>query len=358
MKALGKLKKERGLWLYDAPEPKMGPKDLLIRTVKTAICGTDVHIYQWDAWAQKTIPVPLTIGHEFAGIVAAVGDDVEGFKVGDRVSGEGHHVCSHCYNCRSGKQHLCSHTLGLGIHMSGCFAERFTLPASNAIHIPDDISDDVASFFDPLGNAVHTTLSFDLVGEDVLITGAGPIGIMAIAIAKKAGAKNVVITEYNPYRIALAQSMGPTKVVDLNQEKLEDAMKDLGIAEGFGVGLEMSGHGGALNQMIDALRPGGNIALLGIIPDGAGIDWTKVIFKGLFLKGIYGREMYGTWYKMIGMLQSGLDVSTIATHHYSADDFTDGFELACAGKSGKVILDWGVKTTKKALKSEQLAATH
>lgn len=352
MRALGKLKKERGLWMYDAPMPTMGPFDLLIRPIKTAICGTDVHIYQWDAWSQKTIPVPITIGHEFVGIVEKVGDQVKGFKVGDRVSGEGHQVCGQCTNCRSGKQHLCSKTKGLGIQIHGCFADYFTIPATNAILVPEDISDDVASFFDPLGNAVHTALSFDLVGEDVLITGAGPIGIMAIAIARHAGAKRIVITEVNPYRIALAQKMNPTRIVDLTKETLPDAMKELGINDGFGVGLEMSGHPSALHQMIDALIPGGKIALLGILPDGGGIDWTKVIFKGLFLKGIYGREMYNTWHKMINMLQSGLDVSSVATHQFSVDDFKEGFELACQGKSGKVILDWGLKTGSKQAKKE------
>lgn len=344
MRALGKLKKEKGLWMYDAPMPTMGPHDLLIRPTKTAICGTDVHIYEWDAWAQKTIPVPVTIGHEFVGIVEKVGDQVEGFKVGDRVSGEGHQVCERCINCRSDKKHLCTKTKGLGIQINGCFADYFTMPATNAIIVPKDISDDTASFFDPLGNAVHTTLSFDLVGEDVLITGAGPIGIMAIAIARKAGAKRIVITEVNPYRIALAQQMNPTRIVDLTKETLPNAMKELGITDGFGIGLEMSGHPAALNDIIGALTPGGKIALLGIIADGSGIDWTKVIFKGIFLKGIYGREMYRTWDKMINLLQSGLDVSPVATHHFSVEDFQEGFDLACQGKSGKVILDWGIET--------------
>lgn len=357
MKALGKLKRERGLWMYDAPEPVIGTHDLLIRPIKTAICGTDVHIYEWDAWAQKTVPVPITTGHEFVGIVEDMGSLVTGFNVGDRVSGECHLVCGQCFNCRTGKAHLCPNTKGFGYQTTGCFSEYFSIPASNAIHVPDDITDDVASFLDPLGNAVHTTLSFNLVGKDVLITGAGPIGIMAIAIAKKAGAKRVVITEMNPYRIALAKKMNPTKVVDLTKQSLPEAMKELGITDGFQVGLEMSGNAKALSQMIDAVSLGAEIALLGIIPDGSGVDWTKVIFKGLFLKGIYGREMYATWHQVINLLQSGLDVSAIATHTVAVDDFQEGFELACQGKSGKVIIDWGVSPKKRTQAEEPELAT-
>ncbi|HCJ83436.1 MAG: L-threonine 3-dehydrogenase [Chlamydiae bacterium GWC2_50_10] len=340
MKALGKLKKEKGLWLYEAPMPSPGPHDLLIRVQQTGICGTDIHIYEWDAWAQKTIPVPMTVGHEFVGIVEKVGTEVKNFQPGDRVSGEGHLVCGACRNCRAGRRHLCSRTIGVGVHTTGCFADYFVIQASNAIRVPKEISDTVAAIFDPLGNAVHTALSFDLVGEDVLITGAGPIGIMAIAIALHAGARRVVITELNPYRLALAAKMHPTRAVDLTKEDLPSVMKELGIAEGFGVGLEMSGHPAGLQQMIDAMRPGGKIALLGILPDGAGIDWTKVIFKGLVMKGIYGREMYETWYKMLSMLQSGLDISAVATHHFPAGEFQQGFDLVRQGKSGKVILDW------------------
>ncbi len=340
MRALAKLKSEQGLWMTKAEAPKMGPNDLLIRPIKTAICGTDIHIYEWDAWAQKTIPVPLIIGHEFVGIVEKVGAHVVGFKEGDRVSGEGHHICTRCINCRSSKHHLCVTQKGLGINISGCFSELFVLAASNAIHLPDTIPDDIAAFLDPLGNAVHTALSFDITAEDVLITGAGPIGIMAAAIARHAGARRVVMTELNDYRIALARTVKPDRIVNLKKEKLEDVMVELGIKDGFAVGLEMSGNVGALNQMLDAVAPGGKIALLGILPDGGGINWTKVIFKGLFLKGIYGREMYTTWHKMINMLQSGLDVTSVATHVIPVAKFQEGFDLMRRGESGKVILDW------------------
>jgi threonine 3-dehydrogenase len=340
MKALGKLKKEPGIWLYDAPMPKMGANDLLIKLRKTAICGTDVHIYNWDEWAQATIPVPMTVGHEFVGTVEDIGSEVKGFKRGDRVSGEGHITCGTCRNCRAGKRHLCRNTLGVGVNRTGCFAEYVVIPAENALIVPDEIPDEVAAFFDPLGNAVHTALSFDLVGEDVLITGAGPIGIMAAAVARHAGARHVVITDMNEYRLKLAQKVGITRAVNVNHTRLEDVMKELRMTEGFDVGLEMSGSGAALSQMIDAMNHGGKIALLGILPASAPIDWTKVIFKSLFLKGIYGREMFETWYKMISMLQSGLDVTPIITHLFSVDEFQKGFDVMREGKSGKVILDW------------------
>ncbi len=340
MKALGKLKKEPGIWLYDAPMPKIGNTDLLVKIRKTAICGTDVHIYNWDEWAQNTIPVPMTVGHEFVGEVAACGSDVKGFKPGDRVSGEGHLVCGICRNCRAGMRHLCRSTLGIGVHKTGCFAEYLSIPADNVLLVPDNIPDDIAAFFDPLGNAVHTALSFDLVGEDVLITGAGPIGVMAAAIARHAGAKHVVITDVNTYRLDLAKKMGVSKAINVQHESLENAMEELGITEGFGVGLEMSGSTLALNQMIDAMSHGGKIALLGILPINAGIDWTKVIFKSLLLKGIYGREMFETWYKMMSMLQSGLDVSAVVTHKFPIEDFQKGFDVMREGKSGKVILSW------------------
>lgn len=353
MRALGKLKAEKGLWMYDAPMPTIGPRDLLIRPLQTAICGTDIHIFEWDAWAQKNVPVPLTIGHEFIGIIEDMGDQVEGFKIGDRVSGEGHFVCGNCVNCRTGKQHICLHTRGMGYHVTGCFSDYFAFPASNAIHVPEDIPDHIAACFDPLGNSVHTALSFDLVGEDVLITGAGPVGLFGAAIAKHAGARNVVITEFNPFRLALAKKVNATRVVDLNNETIQDAMKDLNITDGFGVGLEMSGHPTALNHMVDAMTPGGKMALLGIIPDGAGIDWTKVVFKGLFLKGIYGREMYATWRKMIHMLQSGLDVSPVITHKVSADNFQEGFDLIRAGKAGKIVLEWSTRERSSSALSEE-----
>jgi len=340
MKALGKLKKEMGIWLYDAAMPTIGHNDLLVKIKKTAICGSDIHIYNWDEWAQKTIPVPMTTGHEFVGIIEAIGSEVTGFKVGDRISGEGHITCGHCRNCRAGKRHLCRNTMGLGVNRTGCFAEYLSIPASNAVAIPSNISDDEAAILDPLGNATHATLSFDLVGEDVLITGAGPIGIMSAAIAKHVGAHNIVITDLNEYRLDLAKQMGATRAVNITKEKLEDVMKDLGIAEGFDVGLEMSGNISAFNQMIDLMDNGDKIALLGILPNHAAIEWSKVIFKGLHLKGIYGREMFETWYKMISMLQSGLNVRPIITHHFKVDDFQKGFDVMRSGKSGKVILDW------------------
>lgn len=340
MRALGKLKRETGLWMYDAPMPEYGPNDLLIKIKKTAICGTDIHIYQWDKWAQDTIPVPMTVGHEFVGIVEKVGSAVSGFKPGDRVSGEGHLICGQCRNCRAGKLHLCRNTLGVGVNRTGCFAEYLVIPATNAFPVPPEISDDIASFLDPLGNAVHTALSFDLVGEDVLITGAGPIGIMATAIARHVGARHVVITDINDYRLGLAQKMGATRAVNVTRTNLKDVMKELKMAEGFDVGLEMSGSPAAFQTMIDTMNHGGKIALLGIIPDGTSIAWTKVIFKSLFLKGIYGREMFETWYKMASMLQSGLDVKPVITHTFAANDFQKGFDVMLAGQSGKVILDW------------------
>jgi threonine 3-dehydrogenase len=340
MKAIGKLKKEPGLWMYDAPMPKIGPNDLLIRIQKTAICGTDLHIYQWDKWAQETIPVPMTVGHEFYGIVEKVGSEVNNFKPGDRVSGEGHLVCGVCRNCRAGRRHLCRSTLGVGVQRTGCFAEYLSLPASNAVLLPDDVSDDIASFLDPLGNAVHTALSFDLAGEDVLITGAGPIGIMAAAIARHVGARHVVITDINDYRLKLAEKMGVTRAVNVTRESLFDVMDELGMTEGFDVGCEMSGSPSAFQNMIDAMIHGGKIGLLGILPDGAPAAWTKVIFKSLLLKGIYGREMFETWHKMISMIQSGLDVSSVITHTFKAKDFQEAFEIMLLGQSGKVILDW------------------
>jgi threonine 3-dehydrogenase len=343
MKALVKTKREPGLEMQDVPVPTIGPNDVLIRVHKSAICGTDMHIWNWDAWSQRTIPVPMHVGHEYVGIIEKVGNEVEGYKVGDRVSGEGHIVCGHCRNCRAGKRHLCPNTQGVGVNRPGSFAEYLSLPACNLFKVPEGISDELASIFDPYGNATHTALSFDMVGEDVLITGAGPIGIMAAAIAKYVGARNVVITDVNSYRLDLARKLGATRAVDVSREKLGDVMRELGMTEGFDVGLEMSGNASAFRDMVASMANGGRIALLGILPDDAGIDWSKVIFKGLFLKGIYGREMFETWYKMAAMIQGGLNIAPVITHRFAIDDFRLGFEAMGSGQSGKVILDWGVK---------------
>ena len=340
MKALGKLIKEPGIWMYDAPMPELGHNDLLVKIKKTAICGTDIHIYNWDEWAQNTIPVPMTTGHEFVGIVEAVGSEVEGFKPGDRVSGEGHVTCGYCRNCRAGKRHLCRNTKGIGVNRTGCFGQYLSIPAFNAFLLPDDVTDDEAAILDPLGNATHAALSFDLVGEDVLITGAGPVGIMASAIARHVGARFVVITDVNEYRLELARKMGATRAVNVAKENLTDVMSELGMKEGFDVGLEMSGNPKAFAQMIDLMEHGGRISLLGLLPDHVGIEWSKFIFKGLFLKGIYGREMFETWYKMASMLQSGLNVDPIITHHFNVDDYQEAFEVMRSGQAGKVILDW------------------
>jgi threonine 3-dehydrogenase len=340
MKSLSKLKAEKGIWMSDTPQPETGHNDIKIKIKKTAICGTDVHIYNWDDWAKKTIPVPMVVGHEYVGEIVEVGMDVRGFSIGDRVSGEGHITCGHCRNCRGGKVHLCRNTTGVGVDREGAFAEYLVIPAYNAFKIPDDISDDLASIFDPFGNAVHTALSFDLVGEDVLITGAGPIGIMAAAIAKHVGARHVVITDLNEYRLDLARKMGVTRAVNAGTENLQDVMKDLGMTEGFDVGMEMSGVPVAFRDMLSTMNNGGKIALLGIPPSDMAVDWNQVIFKGLTIKGIYGREMFETWYKMASLIQSGLDLNPIITHHYSIDDFQAGFDMMCSGQSGKVILDW------------------
>lgn len=340
MKALAKLKAEEGIWMTDAPVPEVGHNDLLIKIRKTAICGTDVHIYNWDEWSQKTIPVPMVVGHEYVGEVVGIGQEVKGFSIGDRVSGEGHITCGHCRNCRGGRTHLCRNTVGVGVNRPGCFAEYLVIPAFNAFKIPDNISDDLASIFDPFGNAVHTALSFDLVGEDVLVSGAGPIGIMAAAVAKHVGARNVVITDVNEYRLELARKMGVTRAVNVANENLNDVMNELGMTEGFDVGLEMSGAPAAFHAMLDTMNHGGRIALLGIPPSQMAIDWNKVIFKGLFIKGIYGREMFETWYKMAALIQSGLDLTPLITHHYSIDDFQKGFDAMRSGQSGKVILEW------------------
>ena len=341
MKALVKAERAEGITIVrDAPIPEPGVHDVRIKIRKTAICGTDVHIYNWDAWSQKTIPVPMIVGHEYVGVVERVGAEVEAFKPGDRVSGEGHVTCGFCRNCRAGRRHLCRHTVGVGVNRAGAFAEYLVIPAVNVYKIPDDISDDVASILDPFGNATHTALSFDLVGEDVLITGAGPIGCMAAAIARHVGARFIVVTDVNDYRLELARRMGATRTVNIAREDLREVMEGLGMKEGFDVGLEMSGNGPALRQLLEAMNHGGRVALLGIPAGEVAIDWSHVIFKGLQLKGIYGREMFETWYKMVAMLQSGLDISPVITHHFLAEQFEAAFTTLLSGKSGKVILDW------------------
>lgn len=340
MKALVKKYSQPGIWMDEVPVPEYGPNDVLIKILSTSICGTDIHIYNWDEWAQRTIPVPMVIGHEYVGVVEAFGENVHDVKVGEIVSGEGHLVCGQCRHCRAGRGHLCPNTKGVGVNRPGCFAEYLVIPVTNIWHCDPKIPREILSIFDPLGNAVHTALSFDLLGEDVLITGAGPIGIMAAAIVKHAGARNIVITDMNPYRLDLAKKMGVTKAVDVTKEKLSDVIKELGMVGGFDVGLEMSGSPQAFNDMIDAMYTGGNIALLGILPSNSGIDWTKVIFKGLTIRGIYGRIMFETWYKMQAMIQSGLDVTPIITHKFKIDDYLEGFELMKSGNSGKVILSW------------------
>jgi threonine 3-dehydrogenase len=341
MKSLAKLKKEPGIWLYDAPMPIVGPNDVLIKIKKTAICGTDIHIYNWDGWAEKTIPVPMVIGHEFVGQIAAFGDEVKGFKIGDRVSGEGHISCGFCRSCRAGKRHLCRKNIGVGVTRPGCFAEYLVIPAVNACLIPEEVSDDLAAIMDPLGNATHTALSFDLVGEDVLVTGAGPIGIMSAAIAKHVGARNVVITDLNEDRLELARKLNPKlNCLNPNKETLSNMMQKLNMKEGFDVGFEMSGDPGAFNEMLQVMNHAGKIAMLGFLPPSTNVDWSQIIMRGLIIKGIYGREMFETWYKMIAMLQSGLDVKAIITHRFPVEKFQEGFDLMRTGKSGKVILEW------------------
>jgi threonine 3-dehydrogenase len=327
MKALVKAKPEVGLWMENVPVPEVGPNDVLIRVKKSAICGTDVHIWNWDQWAQKTIPVPMVVGHEFSGEIAEIGSAVTRYHVGERVSGEGHIVCGKCRNCRAGRGHLCRNTLGVGVNRPGSFGEFVCIPESNVVPIPDDISDEIAA-------------TFDLVGEDVLVTGAGPIGIMGALVAKRSGARKVVITDINPHRLELARKLGIDHVVDASKENLADVMKVIGMTEGFDVGLEMSGAAPAFRDMIDKMNNGGKIAILGIAPAGFEIDWNKVIFKMLNLKGIYGREMFETWYKMIAFVQGGLDLAPIITHRIGIDDFRDGFEAMRSGNSGKVVMDW------------------
>jgi threonine 3-dehydrogenase len=340
MKALVKKESAPGLWMQDVPVPEISDNDVLIKIKKSSICGTDVHIYKWDAWAQKNVPIGTTVGHEFMGVVAKIGSNVKGIKVGDRVSGEGHIVCGTCINCRKGFKHLCPNTIGVGVKRNGSFAEFLSIPAENVFPVPPQIEDDIAAIFDPYGNAVHTALSFPLTGEDVLITGAGPIGIMAAAIAKQAGARNVVITDMNEYRLNLAQKLGAKTVVNVANTSLADVMKEQGINEGFTVGLEMSGSPVAFNSMLVNTQPGAKIALLGILPPKTEIDWDLVIFKMLNIKGIYGREIFKTWYQMVHLIEGGLDLNPLITHHYSIDDFEKGFQAMLSGNCGKVILNW------------------
>lgn len=340
MKALAKLHREPGIWATEVEMPEVGPNDLLIQIKKTAICGTDIHIFKWDEWSQKTVPVPMVVGHEYMGVVVGMGSEVRGFTKGDRVSGEGHITCGYCRNCRAGRVHLCRNTIGVGVNRQGSFAEYLSIPAFNAFKLPANIPDNIAAIFDPFGNAVHTALSFDLVGEDVLITGAGPIGIMAAAVARHVGARHVVVTDVNPFRLELAKKMGATRVVDVSKENLTDVMQELGMSEGFDVGLEMSGVPSAVTSMFDAMNHGGKVAMLGIPPPNMNVDWSKVIFKGLVIKGIYGREMFETWYKMASLIQSGLDLTPMITHEMPMKDFQTGFEIMASGQSGKVVLDW------------------
>jgi threonine 3-dehydrogenase len=340
VKAISKSKSEPGLWLEDVPEPKPGINDVLIRVDRTSICGTDLHIWRWDDWARKTIPVPMVVGHEFAGVVVEVGSNVADFGPGDVVSGEGHLVCGRCRNCLAGRRHLCARTLGIGVNRPGAYAEYLVLPMTNIWRHEDSINREIASIFDPFGNAVHTALSFAVLGEDILITGAGPIGIMAAAVVRHAGARYVVITDVNPYRLELARRIGVTRALDVRSESIAAVQQELGMKEGFDVGLEMSGSPSAFRDMLDNMAHGGRIAMLGIPDQEMAIDWNKVIFNMLTIKGIYGREMYETWYKMTVMLQGGLDINPIITHRFHYTEFEKAFEVMLSGNAGKVILDW------------------
>jgi len=340
MRALVKAHAEPGLWVQAVPEPEVGINDVLIRVDRAGICGTDLHIHDWDAWAQRTIPVGLVIGHEFVGDVVAVGSNVTGFTPGDLVSGEGHLVCGRCRNCMAGRRHLCAHTEGIGVSRTGAFAEYIVLPMTNVWHHNPDIDRDVASIFDPFGNATHTALAFPVLGEDILITGAGPIGIMAAAVVRHAGARHVVITDVNPHRLELARLMGVTRALDVRTEQIAAVQGELGMEEGFDIGLEMSGQAAALRDMIANMAHGGRIALLGIPPEEFAIDWNAVVFNMLTIKGIYGREMYETWYAMSVMVQSGLDISPVITHHFGFEDHDTAFATAAGGEAGKVILHW------------------
>jgi threonine 3-dehydrogenase len=340
VKALVKARPEPGLWLDDVDVPTPGPGDVLIRVRKTSICGTDLHIHRWDAWAQATIPVPMVVGHEFMGEIVDVGAGVAGFEPGQRVAGEGHITCGHCRNCRGGRREFCHNHISVGVTRQGAFAEFVSIPAQNVFVVPAHIDDDVAAVLDPLGNATHTSLRYDVVGEDVLITGAGPIGAMAVAIVRHIGARNIVVTDVNRFRLGIAAKLGATRVVDVSYEQLTPVMSELGMTEGFDVGLEMSGSESAFNQMLDAMNHGGRIAVLGIPPGPMTLDVNDVIFKGLEIQGIYGRRIFETWYKMAAMLQSGLDVSAVVTHQLPADRFEEAFDIVDSGECGKVILDW------------------
>lgn len=340
MKALVKTEAAPGLTLIDVPEPTLGRREVLIKVERTGICGTDLHIYNWDEWAAATIPVPLTVGHEFVGRIVELGPDVDYLKIGDRVSGEGHVICGRCRNCLAGRRHFCKDTKGVGVNYPGAFAEFLALPATNVWKLATEISDEVASILDPFGNATHTALTFPLLGEDVLITGAGPIGCMAAAIAKHAGARHVVVTDLNPGRLELAKALGATRTVDVSKEKIKDIQNELRMTEGFDVGLEMSGNGRAFIDLIDSMRTGGQIALLGIPESGTMIDWNKVIFKSLTIQGIYGRKMYDTWYQMTSMIQSGLNIAPVITHQFHYTDFEKGFTAMKEGSCGKVLLNW------------------
>lgn len=340
MKALVKRESQPGLWLEDVPEPEIGINDVLIKVDRTGICGTDVHIYKWDDWAKATVPVPMVVGHEFVGEIVEVGSNVSDFKLGEVVSGEGHVVCGRCRNCLAGRRHLCADTKGIGVNRPGAFAEYLSLPMTNVWHHDAGIDRDVASIFDPFGNAVHTALTFPVLGEDVLITGAGPIGCMAAAVAKHAGARYIVVTDVNPWRLELAKKMGASRIVDVRTESISDVQKSLGMTEGFDVGLEMSGNPAAFREMIQQMSHGGKIAMLGIPAEQIAIDWNTVVFNMLTIKGIYGREMYETWYKMTVLIQGGLDLSPIITHRFDHSDFEKGFEVMMSGQSGKVILNW------------------
>lgn len=344
MKALAKLKAEPGIWLTDVPIPKVGPNDVLIKIKKASICGTDMHIYNWDEWAQEVIPVPLVIGHEFAGEIVELGHEVTSFKIGDRVSGENHIACEFCRNCRAGRRHICRKNESIGITRQGCLAEYLLMPSVNVYPLPSTLSDTIASVLNPLGNAVHTALSFSLPGEDVVITGAGSIGMMAVAVARHAGARHIVITDINDYRLTLAKEMGASLAINTTKSTLEDAMNSLGMHEGFDVGLEVSGSSIAFNGMLDAMNHGGKIALLGFLPQNTQINWNHIILKGLEVKGIYGREMFETWYKMISMLQSGLNISPVITHEFPMEQYEEAFAVMQSGKSGKVVLDWNTPT--------------
>ena len=340
MKALVKHSPKEGIWMEDVPDPKCGPGEVRIRITHTAICGTDKHIFEWDEWAQNNLKLPLIVGHEFCGIIDEVGPQVTHYNVGDRVSGEGHITCGNCRNCRAGKKHLCPETIGVGVHRDGAFAEYLVIPESNVWPLHEDIPSEIAAFFDPLGNAVHTALAFNITGEDILICGAGPIGMMAAAICKFSGSRNIVVTDINDYRLNLAKDLGASRTVNPRKEDIGTVFEELGISHGFDVGLEMSGNPEAFNQMISLMYNGGNIVLLGLLPNSTKVDWNEVIFKGLNIKGIYGREMYDTWYKMTQMIRSGLSVSKVLTHHFKIDDFQKAFKVIESGNCGKVVLEW------------------